>query len=595
MKNIDNAYADNGNVKDIDDIPDIDLPEKKSDDELIKLGYIPIYTADQYKKIATETKNYQILDLQGNDKGSYNMEKDAKYAFMNDIDFASAGTMTGIIEFRGEIEGNGCTLKNIDINRDSYTQNVIDSKYKLNSSNRDAGLICAAENAKIQNLAIENSTFTSYDSAGAFVGASNNTQIDHCYAVNCTTNGSYNSGGIVGVTFEKIGSKVTNCKTINPKGPSEKLAGIIGYSFENIEMNNCQTVYDEYTEQPCYGLIFKVYTKNADSNVKITNCAAQNLYEKVDGTCLDNGVFGGIVNGAILNSCDGRTVNICIENCTSKNVKGNNSAAIVGCISNDLDYEQKENDNNKINVKIDKCKAQGIEPEKIEKDSYCELGGITNGIILKNIDKESKISITNCSAKNINGKNYAGIAGYIYGDFGTSNEENMVIENCQAQNVTNASSGIVKTILGCSNIRIDQCTAKDITGKGNKDFGGIAGYICRSSSTRNEKNLTINNCIVNNIKATKDDNDDSPCGGIVGGIGSSEDKQYNSIKFNLVTSNCFSKNIEFDNQSDRRPSAGGIIGFYKGDGEANLSDCFSEQLNVKSGKGVNSGGIIRND
>lgn len=598
MKNIDNAYADNGNVKDIENIPDIDkkidLPEKKSDDELIRLGYIPIYTAEQYKKIATETKKYQILDLQGNDKGSYNMNKDAKYAFMNDIDFASAGTMTGIIEFRGEIEGNGCTLKNIDINRESYTQNVINSKYKDNR-NADAGLVCAAENAKIQNLAIEDSSFTSSDdSAGAFVGACNNTKINNCYAINCTTNGYYNVGGIAGVIFDKIGSKLTNCKTINPKGTSSKLAGIVGFSFENIEMDNCQTIYDEYTEQPCYGLIFKICTRNADSNVKITNCSAQNLYEKADG---GYNHYGGIINGVYLNDCDGRTVNINIENCTSKNIKGNNSSAIIGMISNYLGYDQKENDNNKFNVKIDKCRAQSIEPEEEERnDKYAALGGITNVIELSNIDKDSKISITNCSVKDINGKRYAGIAGYIYGDFGTSNDENIIIENCQAQNIINASSGIVKIIDGCSNIKINQCTSKDITGKSYGNFGGIAGLINRNSEKRNEKNLTINNCVVNNIKIIKDDEYDySPCGGIVGNIQSRCDEQYKSIKFNLVASNCISKNIEFDYSTRGNPTTGGIIALYSGDGDAYISDCFSENLNFKSKEAMNSGGIIRND
>ena len=80
------------------------------------------------------------------------------------------------------------------------------------------------------------------------------------------------------------------------------------------------------------------------------------------------------------------------------------------------------------------------------------------GIIVDSIGKE-KLKITNCTAKDINGKIGSGI---LY----TTNAEDLEIENCHVENLemANMFGGIVNTNNGTKKLKMTNCTAKNMSG-----------------------------------------------------------------------------------------------------------------------------------
>ena len=281
-ENIMNMYQSGDNYVPIEDISDeIDgLPEKKTAEQLA--GYIPIYTKEQFAKIASG-ETCAITDLSGNSKGSYTMAVDAKYALMNDLDFQSTSTKP-IKNFKGEFEGNGCTISNlnIDTTNDSYVY--------PNGNTGDhapAGVFEYITDGKVSNLAVTNSTFTACESLSAIVGQGDNITIENCYSKNNTFifQGEYNSssGGIIGYVYAN-GAIINNCKAINStlpeaKGMENSFGGICGSSIGEITISNCKVLGNLSKDEYYTGGVADCLGNNAN----IKNCSVQNIKSQYGG------------------------------------------------------------------------------------------------------------------------------------------------------------------------------------------------------------------------------------------------------------------------------------------------------------------------
>ena len=594
---MDSELVKNGDSVTINDIEDIDdsinMPEKKTDDELIKLGYIPIYTTDQFRQIATQTKNYKIVDLNGNDKGSYDMNQDSKYAIINDIDFSGISDYNGIREFRGEIEGNGSTIKNLNISlqfRNEPTANTF-SKHSIIKYNLNAGIIGQAHDSKIQNLEIIDSVFdaSNGDSAGAIIGQCSNTIIDNCYTKNCITSACCNAGGLVGNTWDEK-TTIKNSKTINPKGTTissySKFGGVVGIGFSEIELDNCKTIYTTETqENSCYGMIYQIYIEDSnDINLTLKDCSIQNLNN-------NSSTIGGIVTRIITPSIPEENNSlISIKNCSAKNINGDNASGIVNQIlsSAKVDIEEckvqdisKSNGGiagslqNSKNITINKCTAKNVEGKSGE-----PFGGCIGQII--NIPENTDISIKNCVTTDNRNEEKCGVYGGIVGMINDNSIQfNINISNCYSGNMEIKSNGgdvggIVGIIQGESNCKISRCISNEIKSSSTSEYsngkiGGILGHISSMDQ------LSVNECYAKNINSTKSDQ----YGGIVGSIVIDRTKDTKKIEF----TKCNAANIA--NEGEKTNNGSGIVGIISKYGTsksiATFSDCNVSDLKIAAG------------
>ena len=287
-ENIMNMYQSGDNYVPIEDISDeIDgLPEKKTAEQLA--GYIPIYTKEQFAKIASG-ETCAITDLSGNSKGSYTMAADGKYALINDLDFQSVSTKP-IKNFKGEFEGNGCTISNLNIDTTEDTSYTKPNGYT--ATKVPAALFESVVNGKISNLAVTNSKFTAKESKAAIVAQGDNITIENCYSKDNTfvepEDGRGASGSIIGYVYEN-GATINNCKAINSTLPEEKgmgndFGGICGSSEGEITISNCRVLGNLSRDEYFNGGIVDCLGNKA--NVK--NCSVQNI----------NSTYGGIIGKA---------------------------------------------------------------------------------------------------------------------------------------------------------------------------------------------------------------------------------------------------------------------------------------------------------
>lgn len=188
-------------------------------------SYIPIYNAED------------LCNIQNNYSGNYEL--------MNDIDLSSITDWEPIGNsseaFTGVLEGNGYSIKNLDIN--SETDSV--------------GLFYNIENAEIKDLTIENAKInidtTKAISAGILSGQSSNSFIDNCETIGTITVNSEDNvdiGGIVGLNWANSKAElefvgIRNCSNnvnINVMGLSGSkntvkhiyVGGIAGKSYASI-------------------------------------------------------------------------------------------------------------------------------------------------------------------------------------------------------------------------------------------------------------------------------------------------------------------------------------------------------------------------
>lgn len=181
-------------------------------------GYIPLYNAEDLKKIGVET-NYP---LSGN------------YILMDDIDLSASGDWTPIgpgtaTPFTGRFNGNGHTIKGMKVN--------------TSSNNASAGFFGYISGATIYNLHFQSASVTgtgTLNNAGTLAGYAENSTLALCSATDCTVSGTYYSGGLVGVND---GSHFTRCYAINCKvtGNDSSAGGLIGRNDSGSILAACYT------------------------------------------------------------------------------------------------------------------------------------------------------------------------------------------------------------------------------------------------------------------------------------------------------------------------------------------------------------------
>jgi uncharacterized repeat protein (TIGR02543 family) len=185
-------------------------------------GYVGIYSAKDLQQIRN--------DLLG------------QYILMNDIDLAEAGSTwtpigNSISPFKGIFNGNGYTVKNLNVQLESSSQPVF------------AGFFGYASTAKISNLHIDNAVVTannksltsnlSLSYAGGVLGYGYNTEIDHCSVSGTVSAHSFFVGYAGGISGGSTGwsdfyGKITaseNAATIYAKTAA---GGITGEASQTI-------------------------------------------------------------------------------------------------------------------------------------------------------------------------------------------------------------------------------------------------------------------------------------------------------------------------------------------------------------------------
>ena len=287
----------------IDSIPEINaeidgLPAKKTLDELP--GYIPIYTPEQFEKIASGETNYAISDLSGKQIGTYNMEPGAKYALMEDLDFSSISNVKSVRGFTGELEGNGCYIRNVTIKEDSESANYNNIITGAQSDYSPAGLFQSIVNGTVKNLAITNSSFTANrERVGAIAGHADNTTIENCYAKEIDFQ-ECSGGGFIGGVGNN-GANIVKCKAITLKG--NYIAGMAYVAFGKMNLKDCQTISTNPENTIDTGMIH-----DAKKGISIDGCKIQDIKVKS--------------NGGMIEVCE-ETENLTITNCTAKRVDFN--------------------------------------------------------------------------------------------------------------------------------------------------------------------------------------------------------------------------------------------------------------------------------
>ena len=241
-------------VGDISDSID-GLPSKKTAEEL--RNYILIYTKEQLQDVAKGTANYQITDLNAVSKGTYTMASGAKYTLMNDIDLNGA-SITSIVGFTGEFEGNGCKV--ISINSSvSYDAGILNyAKKSITISN------CSIQNVNVKKGEILGTTEDPSASSTANI-------------INCTAKGvtlTYSNGGIILYSSATKNINIENCKVEDTIFSGNVSMSGLAYMLEGKDatIKNC-TIKGSTFQTGGYTFAGLLYLKtNPEGKLKVENC-----------------------------------------------------------------------------------------------------------------------------------------------------------------------------------------------------------------------------------------------------------------------------------------------------------------------------------
>ncbi|QGY44467.1 T9SS type A sorting domain-containing protein [Maribellus comscasis] len=283
--------------------------------------YVDIYVKDSYKIIVKYKKKLEVISLQGSGTTAdpfqiWNLEDlnlvreflDSHFILMNDLDFSgsawcadsSASGWEPISTFTGSFNGNGHTISNLYINRDSsdsiglfgrLSGAKIDS---LSISNVDitgrgwvGGLAGFVDASEISNCNTSGEINGSNDNVGGLCGKiSNSSLVSNCYSTVNTHGGSY-TGGLVGYNLQ---ATIRNCYATGDVSGEDNIGGLIGENYFSSDIYTCYTTGDVSGGDNIGGLI----GENNHSNVY--NCYAF-------GDITGNDAVGGLV-GYFGNWCD---------------------------------------------------------------------------------------------------------------------------------------------------------------------------------------------------------------------------------------------------------------------------------------------------
>lgn len=488
--------------------PTIDPIVSPTDDD-IKISYIEDLVELQQAVTSGDTKNGKRVILMNN--LDFNSDSSYRDATANKEQLTGLG-ITSIgdkdNQFEGTFCGNGYTISNILINRNSgsnpaalfgYSNGtierlIVDYSELPGSYTYRAG-ICVYNNGTITKC-INKGNLSAPFVAG--ITLENNGNVTYCKNQGTITAQANQIGGIIGLN--KSNSEIIGCVnegTIPTQGANQ-VGGIVGLSSSAITIKDCKNSGSITSTSGTGGII-----GTSNGNLSIENCTNTG---EISCVAYNGGIVGEATNGkaTIVNCHNNNNINVVgssstysmggiagrfngkIEGCTNKGtIDANNSATQLGGIvgetrGNNCEVTKCSNEGNIINVaeytggivgksgsaiKISGCYNKGqiiIDTAK----SIVEIGGI-----IGEADNDGEIIFSyNEGAINTNGKGYdiGGIVGKIYGDLTISD----------VYNVANVSGGqYTGGIVGlCSSTNL-YLTRSYNTGdiSGTSYVGGIAG------------------------------------------------------------------------------------------------------------------------
>lgn len=329
--------------------------EKLTKEEALKKGYTLITSAQDLADIAKDTSG--------------------KYILMDDIDLD--GVEWKIRDFSGELNGNGYTIKNLDIDNSTNAliglfginfgtiKNLNVENFVIKSSSMYIGALCGQNKGVIENCSASvNIVDTDYDNPdidniiyiGGITGASQlDSKITNCSADIQSKSRGY-AGGIAG--FLTNTSTVSNCSSTGYLDSKGRVGGIIGVSRNSVTIESCysdaninSTFYHTggfigyaqgTTIRNCYSTGTVTSSDNAVGGFAgrfAGDCVVENCYTtskvNADGARLLTGGFvGDIQAGTSVSNCYSSNIMQNPASTDSGSFYGRNAGTVQNCYSN---------------------------------------------------------------------------------------------------------------------------------------------------------------------------------------------------------------------------------------------------------------------
>lgn len=535
-----------------------------SDHKDLEDGWIPIYTMVQFGYIASGEQNYEIRDLNDNVVGNYNMDANAKYRMMNDIDFKDEMKVKAPYPIKelngGTFDGNGYYIKNIFRATSSdeynyYSDDIILSglsgNYKVQGID---GIFGRVINSKLENIGIDNAEVRGNNNSGILAGEIVGTTIENCIVKNSIIgnyNGSSATGILVGRTYNaETPTKISKIEINNVYAEGKStLGGIIGLTATNMEISNCivenSTIQMIAPTNQCLGGILGYIAAPNETIIKdcyVGKSALNTCYNGIwpETSSIGMESIGGIVGGthySLIGKID-------ITNCSVEELNCGYSAHAGGIIGLEYGYGSEV-----LETNIDKCNVKNV----IVK-SY-----ISGGVLAYN--QGGNINITNCNVQNFKMDEeliYNKTTSYAFGKDGIN------------------FGGILGFSQYNQETNIENCNVSDIKAKGygkNVAFGGIAGGVYAKDRNYVKGTIKISGCSANNIQLI----DAVNSGGILG---------WSDYAADLKVIDC-----NVNNFYTQAYVTGGVIGSSYGADSYEITNCkvdkfiTSEEINME---GVNA-------
>ena len=205
------------------------------------------------------------------------------FVLANDIDLSSVQNWTPIgdydnthkYNFRGNFNGNGHVIRNLKVEK---------------TTGENTGFFGRTENAKIENLGIENADVKGTSYVGIMVGGFSKSTINNCYTSGSVSGMSY-IGGLLGGTNEA--TPITNCYSDSKvSGTGDYIGGLVG------NLNHTASVSNSYatgsvsgTGNNTGGLVGYIYNGTVSNSYATGSVTASNYNT--------GGLVGQLNNGTV--------------------------------------------------------------------------------------------------------------------------------------------------------------------------------------------------------------------------------------------------------------------------------------------------------
>ena len=366
---------------------------------------------------------------------------------------------------------------------------------------------------------------------GGIVGFAGDVKIDGLKGNNITVNGTYNSGGLVGVAIPSSTVIVSDIQlsNVDVTGGYANCGGIVGF-VTNISVNGL--IGENITVNGTYNSGGLVGIADTKEEVNISDIQLSNV--SVTGNDQVGGILGIVINPILDN------VTITDLAVTNNGTGNTNTGGLIGNTTK-TSYCY---DNSSV---TSTAKLSRITINKSLAGTNKIIGGSTHTGILLGFGKVITDDV-NISDVTIDGTKSQTVGTIGMADTG-SDVKNITLNNV---NVVAGNSG--GSIAGISKENITGCavSSSTLTAKGSSEAGGIVGIIGDSGKTISNCNITDSTITGTNGKL----------GGIVGFTKS-------------IISNCTVTNCEVTSTGTSAQGVGGIAGYNAnyGSGTANITKC----------------------